>query len=95
MGILSARHEGRALVACVLAEADKTVQCAPIEWDNYCRIAATCLMAGGVERTMAWLRASISPSTPQLVDTALAYAKAETEARCVRGSLWPVWMGAK
>ncbi len=75
-------------------------RCEPIEWGSYCRIVATCLTGGGVDLTMASIRAGLSygfylAKHPQLVDMALAYAKGETEARCERRGLWPVWMGDK
>ena len=90
----------RALVADLLAEADNKVRCEPIEWDSYCRIVSTCLTGAGVDLTMASLKAGLAYSFylakhPQLVETALSYAKAETDARRERRGLWPVWMGEK
>lgn len=92
--------KARALVADLLTSADNKVRCEPIEWDSYCRIVATCLTGDGTDLTMASLKAGLSygfylAKHPQLVDTALAYARAETEARRERRGLWPIWMGEK
>lgn len=92
--------KARALVADLLTDADNKVRCEPIEWDSYCRVVSTCLTGAGVDLTMAALKAGLAygfylAKHPQLVETALSYAKAETEARRERRGLWPVWMGEK
>ncbi|MFN4018221.1 MAG: thermonuclease family protein [Reyranella sp.] len=92
--------KARALVADLLTEADNKVRCEPIEWDKYCRVVSTCLTGAGVDLTMATLKAGLAygfylAKHPQLVETALSYAKAETEARREKRGLWPVWMGEK
>lgn len=92
--------KARALVADLLAAADNKVRCEPIEWDKYCRVVSTCLTGTGVDLTMAALKAGLAygfylAKHPQNVDTALAYSRAETEARRERRGLWPVWMGEK
>lgn len=92
--------KARALVADLLAAADNKVRCEPIEWDKYCRVVATCLTGTGVDLTLATLKAGLAygfylSKHPQLVETALAYDRAETEARRERRGLWPLWMGER
>jgi endonuclease YncB( thermonuclease family) len=90
----------RALVADLLAAAGHKVHCAPIEWDGYCRVVATCTTGAGVDLTLASLQAGLAygfylARHPDQVETALKYSNAEAAARKERKGLWPEWLGEK